>query len=334
MRKQFWAVLLIVALIAAACGPALQPNVSPETESGEVFMIALPRIVVDVNGAGTPSVAGLDVAQVAQLAGQDISRLRVPPAVVARATSANLQHIEMRQTGSGLLIFVNGKPLPHVGWSDASLQKAGDLAGMLNLGRDDLVSTVRRVAPIVRRLGLDLVLRFPRQAASSEIAMASFAEAPRAAQPITTTASPSLIVKFEVKYNPDGVPGILGVSGKDLEALGLKTTIPNLDASTIQNLQTRNIQSVEVRGKTEGLYLYINNEPLPNLVWDGASLQNVAELYGQLEPGSSLIELMRQVLPLVQSADIGVLVHFPVAPERDVRPRSDALAGSPVAACL
>jgi hypothetical protein len=308
MRKPAVVVLLILSLVLSACGPAMQPA-TDTAEGGEVFVLALPRIVVDFDATGTPSVLGLKLSDLAPVVGSSVSNLRLHEFYVGWMTAANVQHVELRQTGRGVALLVNGKALPHIGWDDASLREAGDLASAFNVPTTDLV---KKLLPMVRRLGLDIVLRFPRQSAAPEIAMAD----PTA--PITVTApatapAPSAVVKFEVKYDANGVPGILGITASDLSALGVNLSSVVLSPNNVRLIQSKNIQTVELRGRPDGLYLYINGEPLPNVVWDDAFLGNAAELYAQTNPGSPYIPLARQLIPMVNKADIDVLVHFPLA---------------------
>ena len=46
---------------------------------------------------------------------------------------------------------------------------------------------------------------------------------------------------------------------------------------------------MEVRTKPDGAYVYVNNEPLPRLIWDTQLLANTVELYGKLSPDAQLL---------------------------------------------
>lgn len=308
MKKSVWVVLAIVALVLAGCGPAMQPAAGPQTESGEVFTVALPRIEVAFDADGSPSILGLNMADVAKYTGTDVSSYKLPKFYVDWMTAANVQHIEMRQTGNGIGLWVNGKAMPHIGWDDASLQKTSDLMAMLNVPRTDML---RKFLPIVRRLGLDLVLRFPVAAGQAEIPLVDPNEAVKqAAKP--STAPASAVVQFEVKYDDNGVPGILGISAADLAAMGIQAPLA-MSPAYLDLLKKNNIQNMELRGKADGLFLYINGEPLPNIVWDDTYLNNVADMYAQMNPQSPYINVAKTVLPLVSRGDIAIMVHFPVA---------------------
>jgi hypothetical protein len=145
------------------------------------------------------------------------------------------------------------------------------------------------------------------------IALADPAVAMAAAVP--DKGDPSMIARFEIKYDGNGVPAILGISAQDLVGMGLMD--PNvaiaLSRDAILSLQARNVQYLELRTKPDGLFLYVNGEPLPNLVWDNTLLSNAAGLYAQMNPTSPYNDLVKQMAPNLDNADVGVLVHFPLA---------------------
>lgn len=312
MRKSVWVVLTIVTLLLSACGPAMQPATGPQTAGGEVFMVALPRIELAFDAVGSPSILGVDLAQVGAIFGVDAtafaSAYRLPKFYVDWMTAANVQHMELRQTGNGIGMWVNGKALPHIGWSDASLQKTSDLMGLFNVQNTAMIG---KFLPIVRRLGLDLVLHFPKQAGAADIPLVDPTVAvQQAAAPSGEPAS--AVVQFEVKYDENGVPGILGISAADLAAMGIQAPLA-LAPAYLDLLKRNNIQNMELRGKNDGLFLYVNGEPLPNIVWDDKYLANAADIYAQMNPQSPYVTMAKQILPLVSRADIAVMVHFPVA---------------------
>jgi hypothetical protein len=305
--------ILVAALLLAGCGPAMQPATGPETETGEVFMVALPRLVVDFDSAGSPSVLGIKLDDVMGIMGQSSTGVRLDPMYVNWMTNANVQHMELRQTGNGIAFIVNGKPMPHLAWNDASLQRTSAVAGLMQMSQGD-AELLRKVLPIVRRLGLDVVVTFPRAQGIAEIPLMN------AEQALQVKATPSqepasAIVRFEVRYDQQGVPGILGITASDLVARGMNAPMA-IDMRYVDLLKRNNIQFIELRGKDDGLYMYINGEPLPNLVWDDTFLGNAADLYVQMNPSSPYVDIVRQVLPLVNNADINVMVHFPIGPDQ------------------
>jgi hypothetical protein len=321
MRKPVLFFLLVVMLVLSSCGPAVKPAAGPVTETGETFTIALPRVTVDYDLQGNPSVEGIDLKTLDGLLGgfgvprlSDMLRLPSNMDYAGWMMRANIQHIEVRQAGNGLIVFVNSKPMPYVAWDDASLQKVSALTALYNgqPGQLDL-QFLGRLMPIVRRLGMDLVLRFPKQDGATAIALTDPNSTAELATKTTGTPA-SVIVQFEVKYDANGVPAILGISADELNARGIKLGNYVLAPSAIQSLQAANVQSVELRGKEDGLYVYLNGDPLPNLVWDNTFLANAADVYGQMnDQSNAYVQAVKQLLPMVNKADLGVLIHFPVA---------------------
>jgi len=306
MKKQLWVVTLIAALLLASCGPATIPTTSPETASGEIFMIALPRIVVDYDTAGNPSaIAGINISNLPF----QLDALKLPPQTIAQFTSSNVQTIELAFVGHGVVLYVNSKPMPYISWDDASLDRALQLASAFGLQNADVY---QQLVPMLTRFGADLVLRFPLQPGAAEIPMTQPGEA--ASLTITpTTEPPSWIVTFEIVYDQTGNPGILGITAADLAAIGLPMPV-GLPLSTILSLQVANIQSLEFKSSPPGLFVYANNEVLPNLSWDSALLTNLADLIVQLYPNSAYAELVKATVPNLDRLAIDILIHFPVAP--------------------
>lgn len=309
MRNVAWVVVLISALLLSACGPAMQPAAGPETESGEVFMVALPRIVIDFDEVGTPSMLGVKLTDVGRFTGQDMSTMGLNKFYIDWMMAANVQHIELRQTGNGIALFINGKPMPNVAWSDKSLQQASNLAGLFQVQNTAMLA---KFLPIVRRLGLDVVVTFPRAQGVAAIPLVDPDQAIKVAAAVPSDQPASAIVRFEVKYDEQGVPGILGITAADLAAMGVAAPLA-LHPAYLDLLKKNNIQTMELRGKTDGLFLYINGDPLPNIAWDDAFLANAADVYAQMNPTSPYIDLAKTMVPLINKADISIMVHFPLA---------------------
>jgi hypothetical protein len=307
MRKSLWLLLVVVSLLLSACGggaPAAQQ--APQAKA-PIFMLALPRIVVDIDAAGNPSILGLKVADVAALTGQDFSGLRMDKPTVDRLVAAGIQNIEVRQSGNGMEWLVDGKLMPYLGWDDASLAAAGKLAALADVQN---WQTIVQLLPVVRRVGVDLALKLPRPAGVAEIPLGTTGRTSGA----TTEAKqpPTAVVRAEVKYDQGGVPSILGVSAADLAGMGINLPA-GLSPDMVKKLQANNIQSLEISTKPNGLTLYTNGQPLPYLAWDQETLNNLIAVYLQIDKTNPLQPLLKDSGPFIRNADIGILIHFPVA---------------------
>jgi len=310
MRKFLLLSLVVVMLTLSACGPAMTPKTGAKTESGDMFMLALPRLEISFDKDGNPVVLGMKLADVGLMLGQDLSGIKLDPFYVTWMTNANVQHVELRQTGEGVAMMLNAKPMPHLSWDDKSLSQAMDLAMAFSPENANLFTTIRKLLPIVSRLGLAVVVRFPLQPGAKEIA---FAEESVVMAKVNPSKDPaSIILKFEVRYDVQGVPSILGVSGYDLADIGLPVPVA-IEMGVLKNLQGKDIQALELRTKPEGLFVYVNNNPLPSFTWDKQLLKNAAEAYAQMNPQSPYVATINQMLPMLDTLDIGVMVHFPPA---------------------
>jgi sulfur carrier protein ThiS len=235
MRKTVLVLLTIAGLILAGCGPAVMPQ-NTQTESGEQFVVALPQLVIDFDAAGNPSIMGMDLAAAGKMIGQDLSGMSLSNIYIAPGIklidslmAANVQTIELRQTGDGVAVLVNGKPLPHIAWTDESLQQMTDVAAMFNVQGLDLL---KKVLPIVRRLGVNVVLRLP-PAPGAEVIPLTDPNIPLPT-PQADDGPDSVVAHMEVKYDGQGVPAILGISARDLQAMGLNLPLA-LAPSVIEN---------------------------------------------------------------------------------------------------
>ncbi|HIC90388.1 MAG TPA: hypothetical protein EYP04_13435 [Anaerolineae bacterium] len=124
----------------------------------------------------------------------------------------------------------------------------------------------------------------------------------------------SSFAKVHVVYDPNGIPHVGDLSAKDLEMLGISLQQLELPNYTIAALQAMNIQHVAVRSKPEGVYLYVNGKALPHLVWGEDYLNNAADLYVHLYQwtyNKAVLNVVQQVVPLLDNADVEFIVEFP-----------------------
>jgi hypothetical protein len=306
MRHSLWVSVVILAVILAGCGgQAAQPTTGPTTSSGEILQVALPRLVVDVDADGNPSILGISPALLSAF-GVDVGGFKLPKETVDTFAKAGVQHLEIASVGDRLMLFANGQPLPHLGWTPDSLNRLLSFLGTMKVQN---VAAIQRILPIVTRLGLDVVLRFPHEGADIPFVDTSTV---RSFQPTVTTDPPSAVAKFEVRFDEQGRAGLMTLSPDDLAAMGMGNML-KLSPDTIANFQAGNIQSMEIRTKPDGAYVYVNNEPLPRLIWDTQLLKNSVDLYSKLEPDAQMLPLIQQIAPYLDRADLGILLRFPKA---------------------
>ena len=314
MRRSYWLLsLLIVAILLAGCGTV--PTQVAQQDSG--FVLALPRLTIDLDSQGVPSVAGIDPQTLKAVTfGQlDLTQFQVPTTYVDWFTTTNVQNIELMHREDGLYVFVNGQQLPHLGWSGTSLTNLGDVAGETGLLNPNMTRLIELLIPFIQRTGLNVAVRFPRQAGAAEIPMVDL-NAPLA-QPTSDEAGTMAVVHVTVSFSEDGVPSVLSVSTRDLqEALGYNLRQLELAPSTVQSMMNMDIQHVTVRTMTDGVFIWVNDKPLPNLAWSDSALTSAADLYGQLyytDDYAPIREAVSVLLPILNNLDAQVVLQFPVA---------------------
>ncbi|MCX7707890.1 MAG: hypothetical protein N2204_07770, partial [Anaerolineae bacterium] len=189
------------------------------------------------------------------------------------------------------------------------LEQAADLAGVM-LGQD--FSTVRKLLPLVRRLGLDVVVRLPKKAGVAEIPLISQEEGARvAAKP--TEGPATAIVKLDAKIDEQGLPLVFDLTASDLTALNLNLA-PLFDQNTLARIKSANLQYLYIRSQPGALLFYANDKRLPHLVWDAQLLANAVTVYGQVDPSSPYLKLLKEVAAGLDRADIDILLTLPTAP--------------------
>lgn len=308
--------LLLALVVLAGCGE--KPTAVPEEPTGEDigFVLALPRVTVDVDEQGMPSVAGIDpeTLKTISLGLVDVSGLALPQEYIDWFTSANIQHIELVHTSDGLHIFVNGEPLPYVGWSGDSLGATADLAAALNQLDPRVAKVLKLLIPFIQRTGINVAMRFPVQAGADVIPMRD----PDA--PLTPASgeeeNPVAVAKIHVNYNEEGMPSVLAISTADVEdALGVPLRQANLDPAVIKMLEDAGIQHITVRSTPGGLRFYTNADALPYLAWGTQYLENTADIYGDLYQGQEYTaarEALKLLLPYLDNIDGEVVLFFPL----------------------
>lgn len=322
-KRLFWVVplLVVVALVMTACGST--PTQVAQQEGG--FLLALPRITIDVDSEGNPSVAGLSPAQIkAMTFGQlDLTGMKFPKEYVDWFTTTGLQNIELVHKDDGMYVFANGMAMPHIGWTGESLARVSEVAGSLGLLNAQTARLLKILIPFAERLGIDVAIRFPVKEGGEALPLRDL-NAPIAAA-VNETKDPMAQIHAEVTYDDNGVPSILAVSTRDLEeAFGMNMRQVELAPSVLDTLKASNVQHLTISSQPDGLHIFVNGDQLPSLVWGDDYLKNAADLYGQLYDPSiygsqyqTMEQAMAVILPMLNNLDAQVVMKFPKAEGAD-----------------
>jgi hypothetical protein len=140
------------------------------------------------------------------------------------------------------------------------------------------------------------------------------------ATPVPAEGPASAVAQFEIKYDDQGVPSIMGISARDLANAGINAPLA-LHPYYVQQAQANNIQTLQLRSKGDGLHLYVNGIPLPAVSWDQVMLQNTLDtaqqMYSHLGVDWNMIS---QLVPLLGNTDVSILIRLPLAAGQEAIP--------------
>lgn len=308
--------LLLLALLLVACGD--KPTDVAEQEDG--FMLALPRINIDIDEEGMPSVAGIspETLEKISMGMVDLQQFRMPKNYVDWFTSANVQHMELVHTNDGLYVFVNGNPMPHLAWSGDSLSTAADLAADLDQLNPYMAKVLKLLIPFIQRTGIDVGMTFPMQPGADPIPMRD-PDAPLKMAPASEAENNLAIVRVHVSYDDEGVPSVLAISSKDIEeALGYSMRQVQLEPAFVDKMEEAGIQHITMRTTPQGLLLWKNDNALPYLAWSDENLRNSATLVDDmvalydLPEWDAVREAVNLMLPMLDNINGEIVLLFPV----------------------
>lgn len=315
--KRFLTVVPLAALLLGACANNRATEVGDPNSD---FYLALPRIELSADANGNLSLANVDP----QLLGLLTQGQLVLPAIqkdyVDWLTSAGVQHMEIVHKGDGLFLFVNNKPMPHVGWNGDSIATVGNTTADI-MGRYQMISeaqarTIKVLAPFIRRLGVDIAIRFPIAQGAAPIELRPAGGKIEAVE--NKAGDPLAQARLVATYDANGVPSVAGLTSADLEALtGLSMAQLNLDPTMVKTMTELGIQHISLRTDKDGLLLGVNDKPLPSVVWNDQYLANGAELFTALNTYpeyAGLNDLVKQLLPSLQQANVELALRFPLTP--------------------
>lgn len=302
------ALMVIAALVVSACGAATVPTNEETTESGQRFLISLPRLVIDVDDNGAMSVGGLSMQAVSKLLpGVQLPERVVDPYYVDWMKNTNVQHVELVSSKNGLFVFINGEPMPYLTWEGDSLKNLGAVMGLAGLPYGQLVT---KLMPIIQRTGVNVVLRFPTQDGAAEIPMRDPSQAPEAVAATAEEQPAAIIGRVDINYDKNGVPMLAGMTSRDLAAAGLYLPI-ELAPQTLDQLKAAGVKDMEFKTTPNGVAISVNGEPLPQIAWSDALLNNGAAMYAQINPDSPYISLAKLLVPELDNMDIDLRMTFP-----------------------
>ena len=322
-RLYFLLPLLILALLLTACESS-----SPDaTSASEDFAVSLPRIVIDVDSDGNPSVGGFgtETLKTLTMGGVDYTWMRMEPTLVRRFSDMDLQHIEAVYRDDGIYLFVNGEPLPFVKWDEESLDNTAGVITTFGGMNPQFTDALKTIIPFAQRVGIDMAVRFPVVQGRTITPMRDMGQELVAAE-ATAREPGALQLRVEVFYNEDGKPFVPGASFILENLLGVDTSQLALPPATITRLTQMGIQHIAIRTQEDGIQFFVNGEPLPELAWSEDQLGVVADLIGQLYLGGQtegMQQVLEAILPALSQMDFELVLRFPIAEGAEVIPLAE-----------
>lgn len=328
-RQTYWflAFFFGVLLTASACGPRATGGTTMEKVGDERAAVDLPAIVLDYDVEGRPSVGGTALTTLASTLGIDesvLNQIHLHPTVMSALVNANVQHVQIDNSVDGLVLLVNGEPIPSLVWDEDSLVATAELMDALGYG----IQLLEQVLPTIQTLGIGAIIRFPVAAdaeliptvvVGDESAAASFATAQEAF--LDAVGKPPQI-QIIVDYAEDGIWQVAGLTPDQwTQVVPAPWHALNLPPTMIANLSAAGIERFGFATNEDGLFFSFDDKDLPHLAWDQGELQHLLYLSDQLGllenvAGSTfdpegLVLVLNEWLPVLQSINLRLTVNFP-----------------------
>jgi len=323
-RITLWAALLLVAaLVLSGCAPRTGAGSSAAMAMDDELVIDLPAIVIDFDSSGHASIGGVPAADMGAMAGVDLSTLAIAPEWVSYFSATNIQHLQINNAANGLVILVNGQPVPSLAWDENSLVATAGAVESLGIA----VPVLDKVLPLVQQLGIGAIMRFPVAVGADVIPFAvmgdgSAAEMAQAAQAefLAAVGAPPKI-NLPIVYQADGSYAVGDLSDAEWTALtGVPWYALRLDPSVIKGLTDSGITSMAIVTDQKGIHVSVNGNDLPYITWGNGEVQQILNLADQMGiweaymPGVNMDDMMATIdslLPVVQTTNANISIYLP-----------------------
>ena len=326
-RLTMFAALLMVSIFAlVGCGPRATGGSAAAIAGSDNAVVDLPAIVIDIDDEGNPSVGGLPITTVAAMAGVDaaqLDQLIIPADIVSQLKDGNIQHIQIDNSIDGIIVLVNGEPIPFFVWDETSLVTTAETLETFGVS----VALLDRVLPLIRTIGLAAVIRLPIADGNEPIPTvvagdSTAAAAAQAAQAeFLAAAGQAPKIQIVVDYAPDGTWQVGGLSQEEWSQIApLPWESLNLDPGLIAGAKEAGVNTVVLATNPDGIFISLNDKTLPYISWNNGEVAHTLKLAGQLglldsmmgadSDMGQLLGTIESLLPMVQASDVNMVVNF------------------------
>jgi hypothetical protein len=317
--------MLLLPLVVTLAGCSARPGAG-ETAAGSPatdLLLDLPAISLRYDQDGIASLGNVPLSQLGALVPPSlVSQLTLTKEAVAGLVDADVQHLQITNTPTGLGLLVNGQPLLAPRWDATSLANALDLAKTAGTA---LPAELHRVLLKLPDLGVGVTVQFPLAQGALPIPLegaAPDAAATRAAtlEQFRADSGGGIVVRIPVVYDADGDFAVEGVTDAQWQLLtGVPFGALRLSPEVIQGFRSAGIAGAQVRTDGDGIHLAVNDKELPALGWglDGLpTLLRIANQVGSVDlPEGLTPEVVGQIIaavgPALESSHVEINVTFP-----------------------
>jgi hypothetical protein len=317
-RVTFWATIMLIAVLSlAACAPRSGQG-SSAAGGDDQLVIDLPALVIDIMVDGSVSVSNMSLGGIAALAGQAELVPSFPPDTVDWMTASNIQHIQVSNTPGGLLLLVNGQSVPSVRYDGESLSATADALSSFGMA----IPAMDKILGLVDQIGIGVIARFPVAEGSAAIPLymegdSSAAMAAKAAQEefLASVGTPPRI-NLPIFYGDDGSLSIGDLSIDELSAMtGVSLDALVMGLGPLEAVRGMGVSVLGISTDKDGITISLDGNSLPTLDWSDGKASNLIEVASQIPllemmGLGSVLPMVNQLLPLVQSAEIDLTLHF------------------------
>jgi hypothetical protein len=321
--RALWMLLLPLVVTLAGCSARPGASETAAASPAPDLLLDLPAITLRYDQDGIVSLGNVPLSQLGTLVPPGlVSQLTLTKEAVAGLVDANVQHVQITNTPTGLGILVNGQPLPAPRWDATSLANALDLAKAAGA---TLPAELQNVLPKLPDIGVGVTVQFPLAQGALPIPLpgaTTEAAATRAAmlEKFRADSGGGIAVRIPVVYDADGDYSVEGVTDAQWQLLtGFPFGALRLSPGVIQGFRAAEITGAQVRTDVDGIHLAVNGKELPALGWelDGLpTLLQVGSQAGLLDlPEGLTPDLVAQVIaavgPALESSNVEINVTFP-----------------------
>ncbi|MBV7336606.1 hypothetical protein KFU94_51915 [Chloroflexi bacterium TSY] len=322
----FPTLLLILVLVLAGCGPRATGGQTAALAGADRAVVDLPALMIDIGTDGKASIGGAPLAELAALANVDsatLDQLSIDEETLNMLVDGNIQHIQLDNATDGIIVLINGEPIPTVVWNDESLVTTAEMLDAFGVG----VSLLDKLLPLIRTIGLGFIVRLPVAEGNEPIPTvvvgdASAAAAAQAAQDeFLASVGRAPKVQVVVNYAEDGTWSIGGLSQEEWsEVAPIPWEALTLDAGFIASAKEAGISTIGLATNRDGIFMSVNGDALPYISWANGEIFHVLKLAGQLglldqamgdNPDiEQLLDTIEKLLPAVQASNINLVINF------------------------